>query len=100
MAVNQVIFLWSSSLRTETVSTLDRALTRQVIISNVQKEVDNLHKEVTLLSQVEEGAGADAESRALFNEKVDRVALQIKQLRELADPLDAERIYEIDQTYA
>jgi class 3 adenylate cyclase len=100
MAVNQVIFLWSSSLRTETVSTLDRALTRQVIISNVQKEVDNLHKEVTLLSQVEEGAGADAESRALFNEKVDRVALQIKELRELADPLDAERIYEIDQTYA
>jgi class 3 adenylate cyclase len=100
MGVNQVIFMWSSRLRTQTVQTLDRALTRQVIISNVQREVDNLHKEVTLLSQVEEGAGADAEARALFNAKVDRVALQIKQLRELADPLDAERIYDIDQTYS
>jgi len=100
MGVNQVIFMWSSRLRTETVQTLDRALTRQVIISTVQKDVDNLHKEVTLLSQVEGGAGADAEARALFNEKVDRVAAQIKELRELADPLDAERIYEIDQTYA
>ena len=99
MGVNQVIFMWSSRLRTETVQTLDRALTRQVIISNVQREVDNLHKEVTLLSQVEEGAGADAEARALFNEKVDRVAAQVKELRELADPLDVERMYEIDQTY-
>ena len=100
MGVNQVIFIWSSRLRTETVDTLDRALTRQVIISNVLKDVDNLHKEVTLLAQVEEGAGADAEARALFNQKVDRVAAEIKELRGLADPLDAERIYEIDQTYS
>jgi len=100
MAVNQVIFIWSSQLRTETLHTLDRALTRQVIISNVQKDVDNLHKEVTLLSQVEEGAGADADARALFNAKVDRVAAQVKELRSLAGPADTERIYEIDQTYS
>lgn len=99
MGVNQVIFIWSARLRTETLHTLDRALSRQVIISNIQKDVGNLHKEVTLLSQVEEGAGADAEARALFNEKVDRVAAQVKELRGLADPLDAERVYEIDQTY-
>jgi class 3 adenylate cyclase/HAMP domain-containing protein len=100
MGTNQVIFIWSSQLRTETLHTLDRALTRQVIISNVQKDVDNLHKEVTLLSQLEEGAAADPDARALFNEKVDRVSAQVKELRALASPLDAERIHEIDQTYA
>jgi class 3 adenylate cyclase len=100
MAVNQAIFFWSAALRTGTVEALDHALTRQVLTSAVQQDLANLHKEVTLLSQLEERSGADAETRRAFNEKVDSVATRLNTLRGLADPRDGELVLQIEQSYA
>lgn len=100
MAVNEVIYFWSSGLRTNTLEALDRALTRQVIIGAVRQDLDNLHKEVTLLSQLEEGTGTDHETRLVFDAKLTKVGEGVKRLQALSDPLDEDRISDLDRTYA
>lgn len=100
MAVNEGIYFWSSGLRTSTLDALGRALTRQVIIGAVRQDLDNLHKEVTLLSQLEEGTSTDADTRRVFDAKLTKVGDSVKRLQALSDPQDAEQIGDLDRTYA
>ena len=39
---------WGNRLRARSMATLERALSRQVIIASLRREIDNLHNEVTL----------------------------------------------------
>lgn len=99
MACNQVIYTWSSSLRGQTLEALDRALNRQVLIGTVRRDLADLHREVTLLSQFDEAPAADPDTQRAFSQKVDSVGERVKTLRALADPLDAELVNEIDRLF-
>ena len=64
---------WGNRLRARSMTSLDHALSRQVIIASLRRELDNLHKEVTLLGQIEFPSGegkVDDEARRLFDERV------------------------------
>lgn len=87
LAVNQAIFLWSSHLRARSVQAVSRALTRQVVIGSIRHNIDDLHKQVTLLTQLEGGSSPVApEVHDSMNQKLAQVKVQMEQLRRLSDP--------------
>ena len=97
------VYLWTAALRAQTMATLDRALQRQVLIASIRQEVDNLHKQVALLGQMDLGSGPSAvnpEAQALFNQKVDSVTGLLDRLHELTDASDRPAVEEIQKTYA
>ncbi len=97
------IYLWTAQLRAQTMATLDRALKRQVLIGSIRQDVDNLHKQVTLLSNMDFGTGQGMntpEAQTIFRQQVDDVEILLKELEQLADPWDRARIQEIQKTYA
>src|SRR4051794_27826235 len=75
------VYLWTANLRSETMTTLDRALKRQVLIGAIRQDVDNLHKQVALLGEMEFGNGEAATSpdvKHSFSQHVDEVADLLK----------------------
>jgi serine phosphatase RsbU (regulator of sigma subunit) len=97
------IFMWTATLRSQTMTTLDRALKRQVLIGSIRQQVDNLHKQVTLLSNMDFGdnqAANTPEAQTIFHQQVDEVSGLLDQLELLADPWDRSRIQEIKKTYS
>src|SRR4029079_6826738 len=87
VAVN--VFFWTAKLRSRTMETLDRALKRQVLIGSIRQDVDNLHKQVSLLGETDFGNGQAAnspESQRLFRQNVDEVVGLLQQLETLTDP--------------
>jgi serine phosphatase RsbU (regulator of sigma subunit) len=97
------IYMWTAVVRNQTMTTLDRALKRQVLIGSVRQQVDNLHKQVTLLSNMDFGdnqAANTPEAQAIFHQQVDEVSGLLRELEQLADPWDRARIQEIQKTYA
>jgi len=88
LAVNQAIFVWSSHLRSSSVQSVSRALTRQVIIGSIRHNIDDLHKQITLLTQLEGGGGGPIppQVRDTINQKLLSVRTQMIQLRNLSDP--------------
>src|SRR5262252_4803450 len=49
---NIVAYFWSSATRAEVVTRLDRARTRQVIVSTLRENIGNLHKQISLANEV------------------------------------------------
>jgi serine phosphatase RsbU (regulator of sigma subunit) len=101
------VYSWSAHLRGVTMKRLDRTLQRRVVLATVRQDVDNLQKQVALLSQSELGldAGqaqdlATPRTHQLFEEKADGVARQIAALKSLSEPEDAASISELETTYA
>src|SRR3989442_1627835 len=97
-AVNQAFQLWNVQLRTRTMETLDRALKRQVVMALLHETVDNLRKQVSLLSEIQ-GGGEASEARRLFHEEVDRAAAQIRELKDLGDAGERPAVAHLEQTY-
>ncbi len=97
------VYLWSSRLRAKSIDTLDRALKRQVTLASIRQELDNLHKQVTLLSEMDFETGQAAntpEAHQLFDQKLAVVTDLLTQLRGLAEPPDRELTEEVQQVYA
>lgn len=97
------VYLWTAALRAQTMTTLDRALQRQVLIASSRQEIDNLHKQVALLGQMDLGSGPSAvnsEAQQGFNQKVDTVTDLLDKLHQLTDPSDRPAVEEIQKTYA
>jgi len=87
--VNLIIYFWSNQRRQATVETLRRAVTRQALISGINQSLNDIQKQVSLLSQVAtEGAatGADPAEVGIFNQQLTTLEREISQLDELADP--------------
>src|SRR5512133_3839158 len=90
-AANLTLYLETSQLRTRSMHTLDRALRRQVLLSSIRQEVDDLHKQVTLLSQMDFGNGESTQppqGRQLFTQKMHGVTELLSQFSALAEPAD------------
>ena len=86
--VNLAIYFWGSAERTRSVNTLSRALTRSSLIAGINQKLDDLHRQITILSGISVGAGAAAASPQeihQFTAQLDGAGESIAQLRALAD---------------
>ncbi|PYS05196.1 MAG: hypothetical protein DMG16_00505 [Acidobacteria bacterium] len=87
-AVNLVIFYWSNQKRQTSVEALRRAISRQILISGVNQNLNDIQKQVTLLSEIttETPAGGDAAGVAQFKAQLEKVENQIGELQSLSEP--------------
>jgi signal transduction histidine kinase len=84
LGLNLVIYFWSDLRRQASFEEVRRAIDRENLISSVQGQLNDVHKHVTLLSQVmaDRGSeGASAEEIAKFNTGLDEVLDRINQIR-------------------
>lgn len=88
LAVNLVVYFWGDRRRQATVEELRRAISRQILISDIRQELSDYEKQVTLLSQMNAGAnagGANPAEIAAFNKGLERVGEQLSQMSALDD---------------
>ena len=78
-AVNEGIQVWSARLRTQTMTALDLALKRQVLMGSVRQRVNDLHKQMQVLGQLENAAPVGSQ----MNAELDAAATDIKELEGL-----------------
>lgn len=106
-ALTQAFQLWSARLRADAMVALSRALKRQLVISSFQHRVDNLQKQVSLLSQTE-GGGDPAEAgqafdqdlARAFDEELTHAADDLQTLRTYSDPSGLPQVEQLATTYA
>jgi class 3 adenylate cyclase len=95
-ALNQGIQSWSARLRAQTMSTLDRALKRQILMASVRQQVGSLHSLMVQMAQVEDaqpvGAGA-------FDGDMARAGRDIHELAVLTDEAERPPVTELETTY-
>ena len=97
------VYLWTAALRAQTMMTLDRALQRQALIGSIRQEIDNLHKQVSLLGQMDLGSGpsnVNSAAQQLFDQKVDAVTGLLEKLQKLSEASDRPAVAEIQKTYS
>ena len=102
-AANLGLYLGTSHLRSQSMHTLDRALRRQLLLSSIRQEVEDLHKQVAILSDMDFGSGEDSglpQGRQLFNQKVNGVTRLLADFKALAAPADLPAISEVQKQYA
>lgn len=89
LAVNLVVYFWGDRRRQATVEELRRAISRQILISDIRQELSDYEKQVTLLSQINgdtNSGGANPAEIAAFNKGLDGVGRQLGQMSALDDP--------------
>lgn len=87
--VNLGIYFWSNEKRGATVESLQRAISRQILLASIKQDLNDLQKAVALLSQIgAEGipSGAGPDTIQQFNRQVESIGKRIRELRELSDP--------------
>jgi signal transduction histidine kinase/ActR/RegA family two-component response regulator len=84
--LNLMVFFWSSQRRQETVEELRRASSRQLLISSIREDLNNVQKQVNLLSQglPDVGAAAGSEDIKRFDSRLDRIGADIAKLCDLS----------------
>lgn len=100
--LNLAIYFWSAHQRNRTVDALGRAITRQILISNISQTLNNLHQQITLLSGITmeaASAGASPSERQAFTAQLDSVARDLKELKALADPGERAELADFETTY-
>lgn len=102
--VNLAMYFWGAAERDRAVHTLSRALTRVGLIASMHQKLDDLHKQITILSGISIGAGAAAASPqeiGQFTTQLHGVAAQVGQLRALADdPAERAAVQSFGATFA
>jgi PAS domain S-box-containing protein len=84
---NIVAYFWSSATRAEVVTRLDRARTRQVIVSTLRENIGNLHKQISLSNEVKPMQEADIrEFGQILAQKLSSIRGDIDTLAGLTDP--------------
>jgi signal transduction histidine kinase/ActR/RegA family two-component response regulator len=106
--VNLVVFFWSNHKRRLTVEELQRASSRQLLLSSVREELNDMQKQVNLLSQgfPDASAAAGPADSGAFNARLDRIGREVATLdglsetghRQLADRL-AVRVRELQSAW-
>jgi serine phosphatase RsbU (regulator of sigma subunit) len=103
--ISLAVYSWSARLHDVTMRRLDRTLQRRVVLATIRQDLDNLQKQVALLSQSElltEAGPAPPNPRTqeLFDEKVQDVSRQIAELKNLSEPEDAGALAELESNYS
>ncbi len=96
--INLVIFFWSNQQRRETVEELRSASTRQLLISSIREDLNDVQGLVNQLSQLPEaGRGGDPGS---FDARLKTIGDDIERLRELSRSPARERVEAFQQVYS
>jgi len=84
-AINQAIDAWGDRTRGKALAALEAAQHRLVLIANAHQRLADLHKEVTLLSEVrlEPGSAPNPATRLGFEENVSRISKVFEELKAL-----------------
>jgi len=93
--LNLVIFFWSSARRRETVEELRRASARQLVLASIREDLNDVQKQVTLLSQIlpeAEPSRSDTADVARFNARLDGIGRAIEELRDLTTSDERRRV--------
>jgi len=88
-AANLMIYYWGNLRRQGSVEALRRAVSSQASISAINQDLNDIQKQVTLLSQVATetaAGGANAVEVSQFNRQLQEVESKIEQLHDLAEP--------------
>src|SRR5438094_9421517 len=86
-ALNLIIYFWGNQRRQATVEALRQAVSRQALISGLNQNLNDIQKQVTLLSQLAaEPAGGDTRPGdvAQFHGQLEKIDQQITELRKLS----------------
>jgi class 3 adenylate cyclase/HAMP domain-containing protein len=95
-AVNEGIQLWSARVRVGSMETLDRALKIQAHMASVFHEVDNLHKQMSLMGQHMDSASPTSD----MDDDIARVAAEVHEMATLADERERAATVALERTYA
>src|SRR6185369_14283810 len=85
-ALNLVIYFWGNQRRETTVERLRRAISRQALISALNQNLNDIQKQVTLVTQITAAAAADPAETERFGEQLKKIQTEIEELRGLAEP--------------
>lgn len=94
-AVNEGIQLWSARMRAGSMATLDRALKIQARLAFVFHEVDNVHKQMSLLGQHTDSATATTD----MDGDIAKIAGEIHEMVTLADQGERAAVLDLEKTY-
>ena len=86
--LNLAIYFWSNQKRSDTVEGLQQAMSRQILVASINQKLNDLQKQVALLSQVTvEASMSDVGIGEItrFNGQLEAIRKQIEELRELSD---------------
>ncbi len=100
--LNLGIYAWGNQKRSLSVETLQKALSRQILLSSIKQNLSNLQKQVTLLSQVMAEVAADglgANEITQFNAQTASIASEIAALKQLSDAEVSTEIQAFEKTY-
>ncbi len=100
--LNLAIHFWSDQQRSATVETLRRAISRQILIASIKQDLNDLQKQVALLSQVtvETASGElGSDEIAQFNKQLEPVGKQIQELWDLSDLVARNKAESLEKAY-
>ncbi len=98
--LNLVVFFWSSEKREETVDELRRAGARQILISSIREDLNNMHEWVREMRQLPESGSSPApEDVARFKARLDGIGGNIGKLRELSEPKTSPRLDSFESAF-
>lgn len=97
-----MIHFWSDQKRSDTLQTLQKAISRQILIASIKQNLNDIQKHVALLSGVivEAGAGgAGPDEIARFNNQIRVVSKQIQELEGLSGPGGETIVKSLQESY-
>jgi signal transduction histidine kinase len=101
-ALNLVIYFWGNQRRDTTVERLRRAISRQALISALNQNLNDIQKQVTLVTQIttdSAAAAADPAEIGRFGEQLKKIQTEIEELRGLAEPETLANINAFEEAY-
>ncbi|MEO5936527.1 MAG: hypothetical protein ABIP81_04875, partial [Terriglobales bacterium] len=97
-AANQAVYTITAMLRSNTMKTLDRALSRQVALASLGQEIDNLNKQITVETQIlDPTTQVTDEARAGVNGALARIRGRALEFKGLSDANDPKQVAAIDE---
>src|SRR5712675_55116 len=99
LGCNLLIYLWTDTKREAAFEDLQRAMSRQTLISSIQQQLGDYQKHVTLLSQITVEGRLRAPSREevdQFNSHLDLIGQEIQQVAALTPAKDKASIESFD----
>ncbi len=98
-AVNEGIQVWSTVLRARTMSTVARALKRQLLMAAVQARVSDLHRQMAIMSQLEGDLAPAPGAHEAVGADIAEAGADIQALAALSEQMDSAAMQELQQTY-
>jgi class 3 adenylate cyclase/HAMP domain-containing protein len=101
-ALNTVVQTWGSNRRRDTIEELRRSLERQALIATITQGVNDVQKQVALLSGVAMEAsntGVTTDERRQFDSRLNGIKQQIGQLEKLSDASTQVQVKAVAETF-